>query len=283
MNKGITKWTNRSDKLNDYWIAPDSLPEYRTRMIEEIILELDKDKSFTVMDCGCGTGLLFKYLPDKYKNRYYGVDFTQDMIDFCKKEYPEYADRFKQLDLTDIKCEDMEFFNGHNVYATQNVIQHILLFQEALDNIFYACNGTIIMCERTHFLTTCIVYYEPVLRWRFNVQDFYDILTHFAKQYDYQSEVEIIEQPLSHHNREKAVTMFRVRRNDNWKVTHDELEHYITDFFIREKTVIRKWLPRKTKRERIKEYIKNKVSSYYTTIKNWVKAQVFEPVPSPSP
>jgi len=284
MSDGITKWSNRPEELEQYWLSnPDNLPDYRVQMLALIEKEMKENPNSTIMDCGCGTGLVFQYLKEEYKERYFGVDFTQDMIDYCIKKNPKYADHFMRVDLTSIDSDAMMFFNGHHLYITQNVIQHIMLWQIALENIFYACDGTILLCERTHNLNTVLVGYEPAYRWRFNVQDFYDVMTYFNQQFNYNGDVKIVGTPKTTDNLEDCLTIFKVQRNKKDRITHDELEYYINELFIREKTVIRKWLPRKTKRERIQEYIKNKVSSYYTTIKNWVKAQVFEPVPSPSP
>jgi len=253
MNEGITSWTNRSGIVHEYWVEPENIPEYRERMIEEIICELDKDKSNTVMDCGCGTGLLFKYLPDEYKDRYYGVDFTQEMIDFCHEHYPEHKDRFRRMDLTKVSMIDHSYFDGHAVYVSQNVIQHILLFQEALDTIFYGAKSMVLLCERTHFLASCIVGYEPAFRWRYNVQDFYEVLLHFAEKYAYLGPVEILGHPITTNNREKAVTMFRVYREIPGELSPSMVEEYREKYLIRERTVIRKWKPRPTKWQRVKQ------------------------------
>ena len=260
--EGITSWTDRSKFLNDCWTEPASIPEYRLKMIQAIIEELDKDKENTLMDCGCGTGLLFSYLPDEYKDRYYGVDFTQEMIDHCKKEYPNNAHRFRRMDLTILDNNEDGYFTGHSIYVTQNVMQHILLFQEALYNMFYSCDGVILICERTHALNTCIVGYEPAYRWRFNLKDFYDILTFYARYYGYHGDVEILGQPTSTAKREKALTIFRVYRHIPVILSHEILDKYNEDYFTRDRTVIRKWKPRLSKKQKIINSIKKKIKKY---------------------
>ena len=257
MKEGITNWTNRSEIVHGHWTEPEEIPEYRVRMIEEIIRELDKNKAHTIMDCGCGTGLLFKYLPDEYKDRYYGVDFTQEMIEFCHEHYPEHKDRFRRLDLTNPAMIDYDYFHGHAIYVSQNVIQHILLFQEALDNIFYGAESMVLLCERTHFLASCIVGYEPAFRWRYNVQDFYEILQHFKEKYAYLGPVEILGHPITTNNREKAVTMFRVYREISGELTPDELKEYREKYLIRKRTIIREWKPQPTKWQRVKRFLRS--------------------------
>ncbi len=253
---GITSWTNKSKFVHGVWTAPKDIPEYRVQMINLIVEELERNPKATIMDCGCGTGLIYKYLPDEYKNRYYGADFTQEMIDYCKEAYPEIEDRFMQLDLTQMSLEQINFFIGKNVYVTQNVIQHILLFQRALNDII-ECAETIIMCERTHDLPTCIAGYEPAYRWRFNLRDFYDILTSFTEENDYLGEVEIMGQPLTTDNLEKTVTIFRARKDVGWKVSDAEYDFYVEEYFGRRKTIIREYIYKPRKRDRIIKFFKS--------------------------
>lgn len=256
MSKGITSWTNRIEILQKHWTNVDEIPEYRLEMIKYVVEELKLDKDKTIMDCGCGTGLLLKYLPDEYKNRYWGIDFTGEMIDYCRKEHPEYKNRFRRMDLTNMTYEDNKFFNGHSVYVTQNVIQHILLFQEALHNVFYACDGVILLCERTHQLNTCIVGYEPAYRWRFNVKDLYDVLKYYKECYGYMGDVEILGQPVSTAKREKALTIFRINRHNTIKLSKDTMTEYNNLYFYREKTIIRKAIPRLRRKQRLINFFK---------------------------
>lgn len=253
---GITSWTNKSKFVHGVWTTPEDIPEYRVRMIQLIVEELDKDHKATIMDCGCGTGLIYKYLPDEYKSRYYGADFTQEMIDYCKEEYPESAERFMRVDLTSMSLEEFNFFMGKNVYVTQNVIQHILPFQMAMKNII-ACADTIIMCERTHDLPTCLAGYEPAYRWRFNLRDFFDLLMFFTRENEYKGDVEIMGQPLTTENLAKAVTIFRARKHVEWLISPDEVDFYVDEYFGRKKMIIREYIPKPRKRDRIIKFFKS--------------------------
>ncbi len=256
MKDGKTDWTSRVDIVNDKWTAPDDIPEYRVQMLKLIIEELEKDPKATIMDCGCGTGLLFKYLPDEYKHRYYGVDFTQEMIDHCKEAYPEHADRFMRMDLTSMEIKELGFFMGKNVYVTQNVIQHILPFQRAMENIVELAD-VVIMCERTHDLSTCIAGYEPAYRWRFNLKDFYDMLFFFTNEDEYLGDVEIMGQPLTTDNLEKTITIFRVRRNEAWIVSDAEHDFYVEEYFNRKPLIIREHMYKPRKRDKIIKFFKS--------------------------
>lgn len=256
MKEERTDWSKRPEELEHYWLNNPVLPDYRIQMLMLIEEELRNNPESTIMDCGCGTGLMFEYLDDEFKDRYYGCDFTQDMIDYCKVNYPAYADRFMRLDLTQMSLEQTRFFIGKNVYVTQNVIQHILVFQRALNDIV-ECADTIIMCERTHDLPTCLAGYEPAYRWRFNLRDFYDILTFFTYENEYKGAVEIMGQPLTTDKLEKAVTIFRARRLIEWKVSDAEKDFYVEEYFNRKKMVIREYIYKPRKRDIIIKFFKS--------------------------
>jgi len=253
---GVTSWTDRSKLVHDYWTNPESIPDYRMQMIGFIVEELERNPKATIMDCGCGTGLLYHYLPDEYKSRYYGADFTQEMIDYCKEAYPESAERFHRVDLTSMTLEEFNFFMGKNVYVTQNVIQHILPFQRAMESIV-ECADIIIMCERTHDLPTCLAGYEPAYRWRFNLRDYYDLLTFYTSEKEYKGEVEIMGQPLTTDNLEKTVTIFRARKDVSWKVSDAEKDFYVEEYFNRKKMIIREYIYKPRKRDRIIKFLKS--------------------------
>lgn len=223
--KGETFWTNRSKQVHGYWTKPETIPEYRKMIISLIGEELKIKPEYTICDCGSGTGLLYEYLPKRYHYNYSGIDFTQEMVDFCREKYPENAEKFNRVDLTLPSNEECTYLEK-DILVTQNVIQHILLFQEALDNIFASARHCVILCERTQQMHTGIAGYDFAYRWRFNVKDFYDILTHFAKKYGYRGEVEIIGQPKTTDNIENAVTVYRVYRDVDRVVDKDQYVKY---------------------------------------------------------
>lgn len=226
-----TNWSKKVEYLQSIWTHSEKIPEYREVMINQISDLMKRNNDYNILDCGCGTGLMYKYLPDEYKDRYYGIDFTYEMIEYCKKNYPEHSDNFKVVDLTKgIKLMELKVADN-NIVVTQNVLQHILLFQEALDNIFYIANDVVLLCERTHLKPSMIVSYEPAIRWRFNIKDMYDILTHFKNKYGYNGLVEIISQPKTTFNEENKVTIFKVERRN---LTSIDFEKYREKYFVRE-------------------------------------------------
>lgn len=56
----------------------------------EILKRCGLKESSTLLDIGCGTGLLLKYLQNYLisPKNYVGIDISSDAIEFCKKHYP---------------------------------------------------------------------------------------------------------------------------------------------------------------------------------------------------
>jgi SAM-dependent methyltransferase len=216
--------------LNNKWINRNGISEYRQEMIKYIIDILDRNNNYTVLDCGCGSGLVLNYLPEEYKHRYYGIDFTPEMIEYCKTNYPEYKDHFMRVDLTGLNNEALDFMSDKALLITQNVLQHILLFQEALDNMFFSSGVALLLCERTHYKPTLIAGYDPAYRWIFNLKDFYDILSYYAERYCYDGCVEILSQPKTTFDEKNMVTIFKIERNIK---TYSDIEYYNERYFKR--------------------------------------------------
>ena len=207
-----TPWKGRMEFLNAVWtnyLGKDVVPEYRNTMMRHITLILDQNPTYSLVDCGCGTGLIFKMLPEEHRHRYTGFDFTADAVNFCRTHYPEHADKFYQGDL----LKSATFKRG-DLMITQNVIQHILLWQEALRHIIEKQPETILMCERTHHEPSMIAGYlapdHSAVRWRFNIQDIKNALDYFGV--DNYTPAEILGHPRTTKNEKNMLTIYRTRR-----------------------------------------------------------------------
>jgi len=208
MNK--TKWSGRPDKLNQIWEDRDDIPEYRQAMLNLIEADLRVDPKRILVDCGSGTGLIYKYLDPKLAKQYKGFDFTVDMVNYCIDKFPEAWEQFDTADLTKPKLRKIK----GDLLVTQNVVQHILLWQLAIDNIMRNAKHGVIFCERTHHGQTLIAGYDPAIRWRFNIKDFFDTLTYFKNKYGYRGNVEILGHPKTTFDEPDMVTIFRVIRDE---------------------------------------------------------------------
>jgi len=172
-------------------------------MMQRITEVLAVNPDYTLLDCGCGTGLIYEQLPEPYKDRYTGFDFTQDAVDLCQKTHPEGT--FYRGNLL-----DPDSFKGGDLMITQNVIQHTLLWQEAIRNIYSKQPQVILMCERTQQQPTEIAGYSPALRWRFNVDDLRKVLEFYGG--DEYTPVEILGHPRTTKNEVNLLTIYRTRR-----------------------------------------------------------------------
>ena len=197
--------------LDKLWKNPirQNRAEYRIKMLGLINEEAGLFSDAIIVDCGCGTGILFEYLPGELKQRYIGLDFTPEMVQHCKKAFRGHEDRFHQADLLNVHelASLVEEIKTGTIFVTQNVIQHITLYQMAVNNIFAQTPTSILMCERTHYENTRIQGYNPT-RWRFKEDDYYHMLEYFAGD---RYTTEKLGRPRTTKNERNMLTIFRVR------------------------------------------------------------------------
>jgi len=198
--------------LDNLWRKPvkQERSEYRVKMLGLIIEEAERLGDATIVDCGCGTGILFDYLPDYLKDRYLGLDFTPEMVQHCKATFKEHEDRFHRADLLNVGELSglVKGIENGTIFVTQNVIQHITLYQIAVSNIFAQSPAAVLMCERTHLKNTRIQGYNPT-RWRFREEDYYHMLEYFAGD---KYTVKKLGRPRTTKNEKNMLTIYRTRR-----------------------------------------------------------------------
>jgi len=103
----------------------------------------------TILEIGCGNGLLYNKICKRYKiKKYIGVDFVKELVEFCKKKY--YGSKFIQLDITEIKKNS--FKNKFDYIISKRTIQNVLnqsLQLKIIDTLglFLKKNGRIILVE----------------------------------------------------------------------------------------------------------------------------------------
>jgi len=103
----------------------------------------------TILEIGCGNGLLYNEICKTYKiKKYIGVDFVKEFIEFCKKKY--HGGEFIQLDISKIKENSFKdkFDYIISKRTIQNVLNHSLQLKvvDAL-GLFLKKNGRIILVE----------------------------------------------------------------------------------------------------------------------------------------
>jgi 2-polyprenyl-3-methyl-5-hydroxy-6-metoxy-1,4-benzoquinol methylase len=113
----------------------------------KVMLELAKnDENFSLLDFGCGSGLLLKYIKSNRVNTridYTGLDLSELFISHCKKQYPEY--NFISADILthqqDIGLFDYLIMNG--VFTEKINLQHQEMFnyfKKMIKKTFTLCN-----------------------------------------------------------------------------------------------------------------------------------------------
>jgi demethylmenaquinone methyltransferase/2-methoxy-6-polyprenyl-1,4-benzoquinol methylase len=91
---------NFFDKHADNW---DLKEKPKTHKVLQKIIKRIKLKSYeNVLDVGCGTGICYPYLKEKFNN-YIGVDISQKMVAIAKRKFPEA--KFLNKDFQEIKLK----------------------------------------------------------------------------------------------------------------------------------------------------------------------------------
>lgn len=57
---------------------------------KKLVAQLLGDKKDSILDAGCGNGLVYKGIKESgWQGKYKGIDYSHNFIDYCKKTYPE--------------------------------------------------------------------------------------------------------------------------------------------------------------------------------------------------
>lgn len=107
-----------------------------------MIRQIPKNKRVSILDIGCGTGILYELLKDeKFDFAYTGVDLSDSMIEVGKKRYPG-------IDLRVMDSENLEFANkSFDVVFMRSVLHHLPNPVQALKEMQRVSKGTIIVSE----------------------------------------------------------------------------------------------------------------------------------------
>jgi 2-polyprenyl-3-methyl-5-hydroxy-6-metoxy-1,4-benzoquinol methylase len=94
------------------------------RRLDQIVSEFDhRKKNGSVLEIGCGTGLLSKMLSDKTPFTVTGMDISKDFINHANQKHANEKTKFIQMDLNHIEKE-----LGTFDYVVGNGILHHLYF-----------------------------------------------------------------------------------------------------------------------------------------------------------
>lgn len=113
--------------------------------IDEEVLDLLFSKGSlinnrSILDVGCGTGILFNYYLKHNAKSITGIDISNNMLEIAKKQYPNIK----------LICDDIVNYNDINRYdliVIYNTLPHIIDFERLLVNLknLIQINGKIII------------------------------------------------------------------------------------------------------------------------------------------
>lgn len=147
MDKSKFDLTKFYDELAKSW--DKTRPEYILKIFKEIITRLDKNKTQSILDFGCGTGLFCKYVEDNFHNtRIEGIDISSQMIDKAKANCPVcqfYAGDIFQINLP-----------TYDAVVSKDVFNHIPDISKTVTRLNELINpeGTIIIANREREFNT---------------------------------------------------------------------------------------------------------------------------------
>ena len=115
---------------------------YSKEWLRAIINQIDLSKVKSILDIGCGTGILYEVLKEEhYIGTYVGTDLSPDMLEVGRK-------RYNGIDLRVMDCENMEFpSRSFDVVFMRSVLHHVPHPANAVKEMKRVARKTIIIAE----------------------------------------------------------------------------------------------------------------------------------------
>ena len=147
------------------------------KMINTVLKNIEEN-GLSLLDIGCTSGyyheVINHYHPDKFK--YTGCDYNKNSISLAKEYYPS-VDFFVE-DITKLSFSDRQF----DISFLSGVIEHV---PKHIDGLKELCRVTdkyivlhrIFLTEEEEFCTKGTQYFVPVIRYTYNKDKFFNILS----------------------------------------------------------------------------------------------------------
>lgn len=101
----MSEWNQKRNTMRHYNLTAKSYDELyadeQKTKIEKALEKVGIDKNSLILDCGCGTGLLFDYMSDKAKG-VVGLDISSGLLEVAKK-------RAKKFDNVQLVLADADY------------------------------------------------------------------------------------------------------------------------------------------------------------------------------
>ena len=110
----------------------------------KIMLDIvDSEESSTILDFGCGTGLLLDYMKSKnIRHKYLGADISQNFISECEKKYPD-VDFYCGDILKKDYLPQVDYIVANGVYTEKLLMTYEDMFEYLKDSVkvlYNKCN-----------------------------------------------------------------------------------------------------------------------------------------------
>ena len=146
-------------KNHDYWLSrlkeknsnEVCTNDYFFDQIESDFLISKLRQKSSVLEIGCGNGMLYEKIAEEKKPTFYiGTDFVQELIDECNLKLKNKCHQFVTLDMTKIKVNS--FNRKFDFIISKRALQNVLCSKiqlDVIDNIgkFLNKNGKMILLE----------------------------------------------------------------------------------------------------------------------------------------
>jgi ubiquinone/menaquinone biosynthesis C-methylase UbiE len=147
------------------------------KMIEAALKNIEEN-GLSFLDIGCTSGYYFEVINHYYlgKFNYSGCDYNKSSIDLAKQYYPNV--NFSVEDITKLSFSDRQF----DVSFLSGVIEHVPNHTEGLNELCritdkYIVLHRIFLTEEDTFCTKGTQYFVPVIRYTYNKNKFFKILS----------------------------------------------------------------------------------------------------------
>lgn len=132
-----------SNKLAEYGDTPRGVDwngeEGQFIRFEQLCKVIDsKNQDFSITDLGCGYGVLFEYLSERFKaSSYLGIDVSLEMIEMAKKRYSRFGNARFEVSSQPNRASDYVVASGiFNVRMNRSDDEWFEYMQEVLDILF---------------------------------------------------------------------------------------------------------------------------------------------------
>lgn len=118
------------DDLSESW--DNTRPKYTPEIFRRIISHLDKNKQYSILDFGCGTGVLCRFISENFPDsRIDGIDISNQMIEKGKINCQNCNFYVGDISSTNLPCYDViiskDVFNHiDDIYNTISILNGLL-------------------------------------------------------------------------------------------------------------------------------------------------------------